>query len=221
VNSSEFLTFDLGVPTDPQNFIMTGRRNTPIQLTSSGTYTLQANPTDAWTSPAFSTTLTYNDEVISKLSVTGLAGTKFRYWRVLFDDLDNPNGFLELSSLFLGNAFGEDTRGRVQFPFTSRFEDLSRTLTSDGGSTHSNLKEKTQSFSARWFPLAKAELEDLEDIFDEFGTSSAFFISMDSDKVFSTNENKRIVYAKMTGPPAWTLERPDIFSATMTFKEEI
>jgi len=223
INSEETLTFDFGLPTNPENFIMTGRRNNAIQLSSSGTYKLLGNETDTWGSPTFTTTLTYDAEVISKLGTagSGLHTGPLRYWRVEFSDIDNPNGFLELSNIFLGNAFGDSTTGRVQFPFASQFLDQSTTQVSFGGSTFSNLREKTQRFSARWFNLKKAEVEELEAIYDEFGTSTPFFISMDTDAVFSTSANRRISYVKLTGPPTWSLDNPDIFSATMQFNEEI
>lgn len=219
IHSEEFVTVDLGLPTNITSFVASGRRNVPINLSTSGTYKIQASPTDAWSSPAFSQTLTADDEVIAALSESGLADQAYRYWRFSMVDKQNPDGFLELSSMFFGNHF-DSAEGAVQFPWRSGFEDESDTIKTEGGTTFSTVKQKTQDFSVRWFNLKKEDVEELENIFDEFGTSSPFWVSMDSGAVYSTAFNRRLVYVKLQNMDV-SLIRPNIFEVTQVFREEI
>ena len=221
----EFITIDLGLPSTPTGFAMIGRRNSGIGLSSTGTFKLQGSSTDAWTSPLYDQTLTFDDEVIGVFDdedlTRGLHTSPLRYWRISMVDITNPEGFLELSNIFLGTSIGEAFTGAVTYPLSSSLLDQSTTVTSQSGSTFSDLKSRGQSFSMKWDHLRKEDLEIFEDFYNEYGTGSPFFISLDPCTAFSTAFNRRLVYVKMTGPPSWTLTNPNIFDLTMSVKEEI
>lgn len=74
-------------------------------LTSSAAITLEGNATNAWTAPTYTTAVTYNADYIYK--DLGSAQT-FRYWRLSISDASNPDGYIEISKVYLG--------GFVQFP---------------------------------------------------------------------------------------------------------
>jgi len=220
VATEQYITWDLGLPTDVESFAMVGRRNSPIQLTPSGIYKLQANPTDAWTSPAFEQALTYDGESMIALSETGLAGTQYRYWRLSLTDTTNSNGYIEIAAIHLGNHIAP-TNGRVQFGLGSSMVDRSDIGFSEGGQVIALTRETTQAFSLKWFNLKKAEIEEFEDFFEQVGLSKPFFISMDSNEMWSTAANQRVKYVRFSNEPEFTLENVDIFSMRMSFSEEI
>ena len=219
INSSEWITFDLGVPSNPTDFVMIGARNTGIKLTESGTFKLQGNTTNNWSSPEYSQTLTYDDEAIMVQSDAGLHTTQLRYWRILFQD-QNPNGYVEIGSIFLGDHY-EPTRGAVVFPFSSSYDDMSITVKSEGGQTFSEVMEKTQGFSLQWEGITKTELEEFRRIWEIVGTSKPFFIILDSPAAFSSSANRMTKYVKFSSEPKYSLDSPNNFKFLMDLREEL
>jgi len=198
-----------------------GKRNQSIQISTGATLKLQGNETNDWTSPSYTQTLTYDDQVISLFSDTGLHTSSLRYWSLFIEDKKNPNGNIEVGSFYLGN-FWNQTRGRVQFPLRSQPVDRSETIFSEGGQTYSDVREKTNIYNVEWLGLQKADIETFEeDIWAVYGTSRPFFVSMDGDEAFSTNKNKRIIFCKFDDEPNWDLSSPDNFIMSMSLREEL
>lgn len=220
IGSGEWVKWDFGISTNPKAFVLIGPRNKPIKISPSATLKLQGNETNVWTSPTYETTLAYNDSVISVFSDTGLHSEALRYWRLLIDDVRNPNGYVEIGALFLGDFF-TPTRGAVQFPLGAEYIDTSPTIFSEGGQTFSDQREKSESFVLDLAFMTVDEKERLDLIFSEIGTSQPFFVVMDPDAAYSSTENYMIRYVKFISPPRWSLDRPGIFSATIQLREEL
>lgn len=222
ITTGERITFDLGIPANPIDFAMTGARNRALKLSPNGTFKIQGSSTNAWTTPEYTATLTYDDEVLIQLSEEGLHTSNLRYWSVSLDDKENPYGYLELGAFFLGDSWpASDSRGKAQFPMSSSLFDRSSTVTSEGGQTLSEVLEKSQIFTVDWNGLTKSEIETLLDIFQDYGTSSPFFICLDSDANFSSTANRQVRYVKFSDEPSFTLVSPNNFKAQTKFKEEL
>ena len=71
---------------------------TAHNFTSSATVKLQANSSDSWTTPAFETTLTD----CGTWCVDSFTKQTYQYWRLFIDDDTNPDGYLEIGYVFLG-----------------------------------------------------------------------------------------------------------------------
>lgn len=222
IHTEEFFQFDFGIATLPKAFCLIGPRNSPIKITPSAVIKIEGNETSNWSSPTSSITVDYDDEVLFSVNPEGLWSEQLRYARVQFVDNANPQGFVEIGALFMGNFF-EATRGAVQFPFQGNYVDRSRTVFSEGGQTFSDTREQTESFSVNWFGLTIAEKEEIDDVFASLGTSNPFFVQFDSDNTlaFSTRKEKYIRYVKFSEPPSYQLESPGNFSCRMTFLEEL
>ena len=67
-------------------------------LTSSATITLEANATDAWTSPSYTNSIAYSADIIYELFAT----QTYRYWRLVISDATNPDTFIKFGGCFLG-----------------------------------------------------------------------------------------------------------------------
>lgn len=219
INTEERIIWDLGIPSNPTSFLLIGRRNESLPLSPNGTINLQANETFNFENPTTDIELTYDDEILSELSEDGLADGPKRFWSIQFLD-QNPRGYIEVGELYLGGHYSPDV-GKPQFPFVSNFVDRTETVFSEGGQSFSEIRETSQEFQVDWFPLAKDEIEDLKDLFDQFGTGKSLFISFDSDAVFSTAEQRMIRFVKFASPPNYQLTDPNIFRMTMRFREEL
>lgn len=221
--TSEWIKWDFGISTNPSALVLIGKRNLPIQLSATATVKLQGNGTDVWTDPEYEQTLTLDDRVISLFKAEdadGLHTEALRYWRVEILDLDNPNGYVELGSAFLGEYF-EPTRGAVTFPFSGRYVDRSSTVFSEGGQTFSDIREKTEEFSLNWNGLTIEEKERIDEIFDAFGTSVPFFAQVDPTPAMATSANAYLRFVKFSNEPSYQLESPGNFNCSMDLREEL
>lgn len=216
---SEYILWDMGISTNPTTFILAGNRNQPIKISTDAQIILQGNHTNIWNTPVYSKVINYDSEAMVVLSDTGLHTEGLRFWRLLLND-QNPLSYIEIGILYLGEHFGGD-RGRVEFGHSIDFVDRSENIFSEGGQSYADIREKTALYNADWSGLTKEDIEVITEIFDEFGTSVPFFVSMDSDGVFSSSENRRIKYVKFDDEPKYSIVSPNNFDCNMRFREEL
>jgi hypothetical protein len=220
IGSYEWFKWDMGISSNPNAFILIGKKTEPIAITPSAVLTLQGNETDTWTNPSYSKTLGYSDSAISVLSDNGLHSEPLRYWRLKLEDSSNPQGFIEIGSLFLGDFF-KPVRGAVQFPFAGKYVDRSNTVFSEGGQSFSDIREKTEQFELNWFGLTVLEKEEIDQHFENYGVSIPFFVCFDKDEVFSSDANYYIRYVKFSDDPSYKLTSPGVFECSMSLREEL
>lgn len=220
IHTSEWIKWDFGISTLPKAFCLIGARNSPIKISPSAVIKIQGNETDSWSSPSESITLTYRDDVIYSIDEDGLWDEALRYARLSIVDQDNPQGYVQIGSLFLGDFF-EPTRGGVQFPFSGQYIDSSITSFSEGGQTFSDIRQKTELFSINWYGLNTTDRELIDSLWDDLGTSNSFFMQFDPDVQFSSSANKMIRYVKFQSPPEYSLVSPGNFSCRMNLREEL
>lgn len=220
INTEEHLLMDMGLPSNPTGFILVGKRNRPIGLSSSATVKLQGNHTNAWGSPAYEKTLTLDENAIFEYTSTGLHTSALRFWRIEFQD-QNPQGYIEVGSIFIGRELDQFTRGAAQFPLVRAHVDRSTTVISEGGQTLSDDKPKTEEFSLEWNALTIAEVEALKEHFEFYGTSKPWFISMDTSANFNSTANDGVKLVKFIDAPQDRLVRPNFYAMNMRLREEI
>ena len=221
--TEEFLLWDFGISTNIDAFVLIGNRNSAIKFSPTAVVKLEANETDNFTSPSFSSTLTLNDFVISKFASTdggGIASQQYRYWRVEIVDNDNSNGYIEIGQVFLGNWY-ETVQGQAQFGAGFAPSDRSRVVFSEGGQTFGDELQKSEQFSIKYNHLTVTEKDKFDEIFDKFGITKPFFVVLDPSVVFYTQLSDSIRYVKFEKPPTFSLERPGLYSMAATLREEL
>jgi hypothetical protein len=220
IHTSERLVWDLGLATNPMAFIMVGPRNRAIRLSPTATIKLEANETDVWTGPTFTSTLAYDETAIASIDEDGLSAGPLRYWSLYIRDRENLNGSVEVGAVFLGDYF-EPTRGQLNFPLSSNWVDRSTTVYSEGGQALSDRREKTEHLSLSWRLLTTFEKELFDDHFARYGTSVPFFMQLDPALAYSSVASKYIRFVRFDGEPGYSLESANNFSANMIVREEI
>ena len=220
LHTSEWLKWDLGIATNPKAFIAMGNRNDSLQISPTATVTLEGNTADVWTSPAYSQTLTYNDEVLAIYDSTGLHTEPLRWWRLKIVDTDNSNGYVQLSGIFLGDWL-DITRGAVQFPFTMTKVDQTNTVYAYGGESFSDIREKSERFNLSWFGLTVAEKEEIDTHWDFYGRGKPMFVVLDPNQTFSSTANYMTRYVKYDSEPGLTLISPANFGGSMVLREQL
>jgi hypothetical protein len=219
-DSDEWLRLDMGTSVNPKAVIIIGPRNKPISLTPSAVVTLQGNPTDVWTSPAYSKVLTLDDRAIVETSATGLHTEPLRYWRLHIADATNPLGYIELGQVYIGDMW-EPSRGAVQFPFGAEYVDYTDISRTEGGQTFADIKSQTMELNPKWFGLTIAEKESIDAHFDAVGIGRPWFIQLDPDLVYSTSNGIYTRYVKFRSAPSYSLVVPGVFAMDMSLTEDL
>lgn len=220
ISTGEWLRWDLGMSSNPKAFVLIGPRNNAIQISSTATIKLQGNETDVWTSPSYERVISYDSKSLMKLSSSGLHSSPLRYWRLLVEDLDNLDGYIEIGFVYLGDAFIPE-RGAISFPLDSEYVDYSTTAYSEGGQPFSSRRQKTQDFNLKWTALTKSDKEQVDEIFDSYGTHTPFFISLDPNAVFGSSAGYHMRFCRFKQPPSFALESPNNFAMSMALREEV
>ena len=118
---SQNIIFDLGSP-KAVTYIAILNHN----ISSGATITIEGNAVDVWTAPSLTQTLTYNaDAVIYNFT----SAQTYQYWRLIIDDGSNPDGFIELSKVYIGDF--------VQMPYMAKNQKLPVASTSDVAESNS------------------------------------------------------------------------------------
>jgi hypothetical protein len=133
--TSENVVIDMGtgVTLLPQSFCLSYHN-----LTSSAVVKLQANATDVWTSPSVnqtvSTSWVFNTDTAFVLDL-GLS-VAYRYWRVVIEDTNNTDDYLEIGRIYLGD-FLEIDKGASE-SFSEDDKDTSNTDITISGAAYSD-----------------------------------------------------------------------------------
>lgn len=88
-------------------------------FTSGATVKIQGNASDSWGAPSVDVTLTIADAITYNWSTA----QTYRYWRLSINDASNPDGFLDISKVYLGSY--------LQMPYMSRDMEIPTASTSD------------------------------------------------------------------------------------------
>lgn len=220
IHSTEWAQWDLGSAANPKAFVLSSAGNNYLNISPTATLTLQANDSSNFDDPAFELVLNYNQRHIVALSDSGLAPTPYRYWRIVIDDKDNADGFIEVNSLYLGDAYSP-ARGAVQFPLSLGYEDRSERVTTEGGVTFGIRKETLGKFTTKWDALTYDEKDFIDMIFEKFGTTRPFFVALDGQGAFSENANKYVRFCIFDKEPESELTSPNFFAVNIYLKETI
>ncbi len=219
LHTEEYLIYDFGSAVDPQAFFLALKKDVPIGLSGSATIQLMGNSSNVFGSPAVTITLDYAEEVISHINLDGIHSGPLRYWKFKVVDRDNANGYLEFGLIFLGLILDIDD-GRVQFPLSISGFDASIVEQSVSGQLIADNRGCGDQISLRWFNVTKNDKEIIDSHYKEHQLQRPFFVNLDPDEVYST-EGYMIRLVQYTTPPQFSLQRPNLFDANMSLREQL
>jgi len=88
-------------------------------FTSDCTVKIQGNATDVWTSPSVNETITFNAGVMYKQ----FAGGSYQYWRVSIVDASNPDTYVQVGVIFIGEDL--DLGDIIYREYSMQYDDTS------------------------------------------------------------------------------------------------
>ena len=220
IHTEEFVVLDLGISFNPKAFALFGPRNEPLRISQTATVKIQGNATNSWTSPAYEATLGHTDFGMAVHSATGLHTSALRYWRLHIQDKDNSRGYVEVSSMFLGDTLTL-TQGCPQFPLDVNEIDLSKVTRTMSGASFAAMMGRTMELGLDWQFLTKSEMESLRDLYADVGLGVPFHLILDPDEVFSTDMERWVLQVLFAEPMPSKLDRPNQWSSSWTVVEDV
>lgn len=158
------------------NFINSWGFITPI--------TVEANPTDTWGAPAFSTTITAAEvDQVHGIAIKEFSAQSYRFWRLTF----TGGSYVELSKVFIGSVQSVGTRS-VSFGWAYADTDLSQSIANRYGQKFTDIITGLKRMSFSLNLLGKDEMDDVFSVFDYNRTHIPFFFELtDCDILNNTN----------------------------------
>jgi hypothetical protein len=156
--------------------------------------TLQANSSNSWGSPPFSTSA-FTLENVSGFWVATFAAQSYRYWRLLVTK-DAASNVLTLGTMFLGNYF--TTSHAPEFLGFERVKvDPSVHQPSAGGQISSDVRPKFRRWRIELEHHPWSQVNDLENIFETLGRHTPFVFQL--DETSGSAPEVELIYARLNG----------------------
>lgn len=133
-----------------------------------GALTIEANATDSWGSPSFSTTLTPSSEFGFGLKSLETA-QEYRYWRIS----GSGASYFELSKVFIGKAFSPQRN--IGIGFTYEEDDQSKYTQTTYGQRFIDVLPSQKNIRGNINLINKANVDDFFDFINYVGKNKPFF----------------------------------------------
>lgn len=173
-DAAEWVKADLGSAKPIKAFILKEHNFTGV-----ATVKIQGNAVDmgaVWIGPTVDITLSI---VPGQLVKIWELAEELQWWRVSMADDTNPDTYVKIGRIFLGNFFEPTVN------FTRRFlmqlKDPSVKVRSTGGQISVNTKPHYKAFGYEFQDIESPDNETFETIFDAVGQSKPYFIIQDAD----------------------------------------
>jgi len=139
-----------------------------------GTYTLQGNATDAWSSPTVNQTLAGD----ATIRIAFISTQTLRYWRLVIDDCGNALGYGEVGVWFAGPY----TQPAYSYAIgmTKQWEELSGVVTTPSGAHWQDERPRRPVWSLAWSEMPEADRAALAAAFALVPKGKCFFFAFDA-----------------------------------------
>lgn len=214
IHTKESVVFDFKTTQDINSVVILWPKEDGIKLSSNAIIKIEANATNIWTSPAVSQTLTINNDYL--VASHFFSSTQnYRYWRVTFEDPQNPFLYVEMGMVWIGEnvSFNEPENG-----FTYSLKDLSDVSKTDFGHEYVDIYPQ-QAFLEFGYKFLSYDLSKiLENAFRINGIRKPVLIVFDeSGTIF--NKDHFLIYGKFNS--AFSLEQSfyNLFNGSIKITE--
>ena len=148
--------------------------------------TIEANATNSWGSPAFSTTVTDFDTEENLASVAFGSTQTYRYWRFTFTSSTAP---VEVSNIFLGLKTELTNQGiALGWKFTRI--DNTEIVVNRYGQKFIDTSTDIKKIEASMTVLNVTEMESMNDVFDYCGNSKPVWVIVDPSETIVNNKDR-------------------------------
>lgn len=179
IHTNEAIIIDLLSTEEVDSFAMLFDPKEGIQLTSSAVVSLQGNATPSWTSPAVDVNLSIDED---KDSITHFFSSdqSYRYWRINIVDPSNPDLYVEIGTLMLGNA--TVLTRCIDSGFTFDLEDNSKVQENNYGHQYVDEYPTLKTLSFSYNILSYVDVQTLDNMFRRVGARVPVYVALDSQE---------------------------------------
>jgi len=147
-----------------------------------GNLTIEANATDEWTSPSYSTTLVVDPDWDIAYKILSSAES-YRFWRIT----GTGSSYFELSNIYIGKRFVPARNFDFNWKVSSI--DLSRSTENEYGQVFIDERSDIKEYSFEINLFDKDLLDSFNEFFGYCGKKIPFWLIVDIDEVF-TNDSE-------------------------------
>ena len=183
-SNSDNIVIDFGGAEECDHFAVVDNWQNGFGITA---ITIEANGTDSWGSPAFTTTATL--DTTFGISVKKFASAQsYRFWRIV---LTSTLGYCEISKMFLGKATEVTTNG-VGYNWNYKSRDLSKQSVNRYGQKFIDDIGTQKELSGLSFQVMdKDEMDKIFSVYDVNRTVKPFFVYFDLETASLSNNDDR------------------------------
>lgn len=213
-SNSDSVVFDLGAIEDVDYIALVDNWKNGFGITAC---TIQANATDSWGSPAFSTTITL--DTTFGIGIKELASTEsYRYWRLV---LTSTLGYCELAHVFIGQAESITTNG-VSYGFNYTNKDLMKmTSTRYGQEYIDDIGTRKSLDNLAFQVMSTSELDQIFNVFDNRRTVKPFILKMgDGTNTMIGDEDRLNGLYKFDKSPSAKMRTASYWDITLSVMEQ-
>lgn len=211
-SATSILVFDMQSAVTCDTFLAVGSSIGALDLTA---VTIEANATDVWSAPAFSTTVSDFDYVENFATKVFSAAQTYRYWRLT---LVGTSGYVEVGKLFLGSAVQLESNN-ITFGFEFGRNDISDIQKGRYGQRFIDEITTVKTFKGAIGLMTQAEQTSVQAIWDYCGTSKPLWFVPDPDETFIANKDRLSGYYYFKDQPAFVNDFFSLYSTEFQLEE--
>lgn len=180
IHTQEWLVFNLGSALPIDTFAMVFDKLSGPVFSNAAVLKLQANATDAWSSPSLDVTLSI-DSTYNTITHFFTADESYQYWRLSIVDANNAAGYVEVSKVLLGKA--TQLTQPPEIGFSHREDDLSSSTENRFGNVFADDYPIKRSLQVSYKALSLTDLRVLRSIFEDRKRIYPMWVSLDPTEV--------------------------------------
>ena len=212
-SNSDNIVIDLGSSENVDHFAIVDNWQNGFGVTS---ITIEANGTDSWSAPAFSTTCTL--DTTFGVGIKAFSATQnYRFWRIV---MTSTLGYCEIANIFLGLDSTIATNG-VGYNWSYVNKDLARTKTNRYGQKFiDDIGTQKELNNLQFQVLDKDEIDVLFDVYDNNRTVKPFFVyfPLETDSL-SNNDDRYNGFYYFSSEPSFENINSGYYNTTLSLQE--
>ncbi len=176
---------------------------------------LEAHTSNTWGAPAFSTSLTWAADLISKV----FSQESYRWWRISFTK-SAAGQTRDIGRVFLGTYY-QSTDQPDYDGFKRKRVDPSATIRTVGQQTYADQRSKYRNIDLKFSDIPKAQADSFDTVFDAVGMHTSFFIQVDQA---GSGELAELIYVKFRSEPDYPVSSFDanyFFNTALELQEQV
>jgi len=212
------IVFDMQTPVSIDTILVLFDRDADILISSGATFKVEAHPTNHWSSPDYSSSLTIDDTNHCATKYLTTAQT-YRFWSIYVNDPYNTVGYFEIAKVLMGEA--TLLSQMPSLPFEVQSADLSKIDESPYGYRFSDVYPSVRSASFPHRVLTEADKIILKDIFNRVGRVKPIALCLDPAEDFFADAGEHMFYGYLDTDFKALNNALDYFDVDVTIREAV